>query len=264
MNRIRILAFLWMLIVGQAHGLNDQELQQIQFLQYPGREIPLDLTFTDADGTKLQLKDCFQGTPVLLIPGYFRCRMLCEGVSDGVILALQGSRKEMGKDFRVVFVSIQPNEPLAESQAKRATFLKRYARPGAEKGCNFLTGEEPEIKKLTDAIGYQFRYDPESGEYAHPAGFVVVRPDGKIFRYFMGVSFSAGELDKAIGDAAKGDAPPSPIEKLVLLCFHYNPVTSKYGTLVINAVRVLALLTIIGIVVLVLRTRRSRNEPPKK
>ena len=253
------------LALGQARALTDQELQEIQFVQHPGRELPMNLSFTDADKTTLRLKDCFQGTPVLLVPGYFRCRKLCEGVSDGIILALQGSRKEMGKEFRVVFVSIDPKEPLAEAQAKKATFLKRYARPGVEGGCNFLTGEAEAIKELTDCIGYQFRYDPQSGEYAHPAGFVVVRPDGKIFRYFMGVSFSAAELDKAIGEAAKGSAPPSAIEQFVLTCFHYNPVRSRYGALILIAVRVLAIATLVGIIVVVVRSRRTvrgKDQPP--
>ena len=266
MKSIRIVLFIMgtVLATALAQALTDQELQEVQFVQYPGRELPLNLSFTDADGKRLQLNNLFHGTPVLLVPGYFRCRMLCEGVSDGVILALQGSRLEMGKDFQVVFVSIDPKEPAMEARAKRASFLKRYARPGVEEGCNFLTGDQETIKQLTDAIGYQFRYDPQSGEYAHPAGFVVVRPDGKIFRYFMGVSFSAAELEKAIADAKKGAAPPSPIEQLVLLCFHYNPVQSRYGALVIQAVRVLALATVVGLIALVVQAKRSRqrNEPP--
>lgn len=262
MNRFRmIILFAAMLFAsGRVGALTEQELQAIRFAQYPGKAVPMDLEFKDADGTAMKLKECFQGTPVLLVPGYFRCRMLCEGVSDGVILALQGSRRELGKDFRVVFVSIDPKEPLVEAKAKKAMFLKRYARPGVDSGCNFLTGEEEAIKTLTDAIGYSFRYDPQSGEYAHPAGFVVVRSDGRIFRYFLGVSFSAAELDNAIAEAAKGSAPPSPIEQFVLLCFHYNPVRSRYGDVVMTSVRVLALATIVGIVVVVVRSRRARAD----
>jgi len=261
---IHILILFFALALTSVHALTDSELQQVEFLQYPGRELPLNLVFTDADGTALKLADCFRGSPVVLVPGYFRCRMLCEGVSDGLILALQGSRKEMGKDFRVVFVSIDPNEPLVEAQAKKRTFLKRYARPGTEGGCNFLTGNPDAIKTLAECIGYRFLYDPASGEFAHPAGFVVVRPDGKLFRYFLGVSFSASELDKAIADAAKLDNPPSAVERLALLCFHYNPVRSRYGTLVIYSVRVLALATIAGLIYLVIRSGRSkRSNAPK-
>ena len=261
----KIVVLLCMLASGRAEALTEQEMNEVKFVQYPGRELPMDVEFTDADGTALQLKNCFTGSPVLLVPGYFRCRMLCEGVSDGVILALQGSRKQMGKDFRVVFVSIDPKEPLTEARAKKATFLKRYARPGVEGGCNFLTGEPAAIKKLTDCIGYHFRYDAQSNEYAHPAGFIVVRPDGKIFRYFIGIFFSAAELDKAIGEAAKGAPPPSAVEQFVLMCFHYNPVRSRYGALVLLIVRVLAIATLVGIVILVLRSRRAPPplQPPK-
>lgn len=260
----KIAVLLCVLAFSQGHALTEQEMEEVKFVQYPGRELPMDLEFTDADGTALQLKNCFNGTPVLLVPGYFRCRMLCEGVSDGVILALQGSGKQLGKDFRVVFVSIDPKEPLTEARAKKATFLKRYARPGGEAGCNFLTGEPGAIQKLTDCIGYHFKYDAQSNEYAHPAGFVVVRPDGKIFRYFIGIFFSASELDKALSEAAKGASPPSAVEQFVLMCFHYNPVRSRYGTWVLFAVRALSIATLVGIALLVLRSRRSTPKTPPK
>ena len=252
------------MLAGHIHAaLTDAQLQEVAFDQHPGRELPMQAAFVDADGASIKLGDCFRGTPVLLVPGYFRCRMLCEGVSDGLIRALQGSRKEAGRDFRVVFVSIDPKEPPAEARAKKATFLKRYARAGAEGGCQFLTGAEADIRQVTDAIGYRYVYDPQSGEFAHPAGFVVVRPNGKIFRYFFGIVFDSGELDKAIADAAREDSSPSLAQQLMLLCFHYNPIRSPYGAVILNAVRVLALATLAGLVFLIVRTGRRRRNPQK-
>lgn len=265
-NRIVIVVMLLaLLVVGNAAvaALTDEQLREVQFVQYPGRQLPLELEFMDADGATLRLKDCFQGKPVVLVPGYFRCRMLCEGVSDGLIHALQSSRLEAGKDFRVVFVSIDPNEPMAEVRAKKKTFLKRYARPDAEAGCDFLVGKPEPIKALMDSIGYRYQYDPESREFAHPAGIVVVRPDGKISRYFLGISFSETELEKAITAAAKMDEPLSKIEQFAMLCFHYNPIRSPYGALVLNIVRGLGILTFAGLILLVVRARRSRKEKIK-
>ena len=265
----RLLALLLAaIIVPSVHAaLTDQELQKVEFVQYPGRQLPLDTTFTNEAGVPIRLKDCFRGTPVVLVPGYFRCRMLCEGVSDGLILALQGNRKQVGPDFRVVFLSIDPKEQLADSQARKRTFLQRYARPGSGAGCDFISGSSEAISALTNSIGYHYRFDPQSGEFAHPAGFVVVRPDGKLSRYFFGVSFSAAELDQAITDAARMKEP-SKVEQLLLLCFHYNPLQSRYGSLVINSVRVLGLATLGGLVLLVVRVSRPKrssgpnNTPP--
>lgn len=250
-----ILGFL--IACANAHEISDKDLESIQFEQHPGRELPTGLTFTDAHGSPIQLKDCFHGVPVVLVPGYFGCHMLCEAVADGVSVALLDSPKEIGKDYRVVFYSISPQESVKEAQAKRSVFLKRFARPGAAAGSHFLTGEQQAISQLSDAIGYQSIRDDKTGEYAHPAGFVVIRPDAKIFRYFMGISFSSEDLTKALTAAAKGETPPSPVEKFILLCFHYNPIKSPYGAIIMAAIRVIALLTIIGIVVLVVRSKRS-------
>ncbi len=249
-----------------AHEISEKDLELVQFDQHPGREIPTGLTFLDANGSRVQLKDCFRGQPVVLIPGYFGCHMLCEAVADGVTLALLDGPKEINKDYRVVFYSIDPKESLKEAQAKRAVFLKRFARPGAEAGSNFLTGDKGSIDQLSDAIGYRSVRDDKTGEYAHPAGFVVIRPDAKIFRYFMGISFSSEDLAKALTDAAKGEAPPSPVEKLILLCFHYNPIKSPYGSLIMTIVRIVAVLTIIGVFLLVVRYRRrsNRGDSPRK
>ncbi|MEI6349674.1 MAG: SCO family protein [Verrucomicrobiota bacterium] len=239
-------------------ALTDQELQAVQFIQYPNRQLPLDTVFTNEAGAQVRLADCFRGTPVLLVPGYFRCRMLCEGVSDGLILSLQGNRKQVGPDFRVVFLSIDPKEQLAESRARKRTFLKRYSRPGSENGCDFLSGSPEAISAVTNAIGFHYRFDPQSGEFAHPAGFVVVRPDGKLSRYFFGVSFSAAELDQALADAARMKQP-SKVEQLLLLCFHYNPVQSRYGSLVIYSVRLLGVATLGGLAFLVVRVSRPKQ-----
>ena len=255
-SAILLLAFFIAPVASPAQALDDQQLQAVDFVQYPGRQLPLDTELINDEGNSVRLKDCFRGKPVLLVPGYFRCRMLCEGVSDGLIMALQGNRQRVGPDFRVVFISIDPKEALSESQARKRTFLKRYDHADAADGCDFLSGSQAAISAVADSIGFRYRYDPQSGEYAHPAGFVVVRPDGKISRYFFGVSFSAGELDKSISAAARME-PPSVVERLLLLCFHYNPVQSRYGAIVINSVRVLGVATLAGLLLLVIRVSRS-------
>lgn len=258
-NSLRLLVLLACIVAlfGARAELTDKELGDIGFIQHPGRALPLELSFTNSDGASVRLGEYFTGVPVILVPGYFRCRMLCEGVSDGLILALQGSRQQIGSDFRVLFVSIDPNEAVAESQARKRTFLKRYGRSGAAGGCEFVTGTQGSISALAECIGYRYRYDPQTREFAHPAGFVILRPDGTISRYFFGVSFQAGELERAIAGAARMEKP-STVESLLLLCFHYNPLRSRYSASILLAVRVLALTTVAGLALLAVRSARSR------
>lgn len=250
----------------RAYALTDLELRQIEFTQYPGRPLPLDLPFIDDTGATVHLQDYFGNAadgagkagvksgliPVILVPGYFRCRMLCTGVTDGLLHALQGNRRTAGHGFRVVYVSIDPKEKLVDARERKRTWLKRYGRLGAEGGCAFLSGTPEAISQLCEQIGFHYRYDPVSGEFAHPAGFLVVRPDGRISRYFFGVNFSAGELEQAL-DAASQMQTGSAIRQFLLLCFHYNPIHSRYGLAIIWAVRLLALGTIAGFLWLLVR-----------
>lgn len=239
--------------------LSDAQLKQIAFEQFPGRQVPLDTVFQDSQGRSVRLGDCLaKGKPAILVPGYFRCKMLCEGVTDGLIRALQGNREVAGPDFRVIYISIDPKETKASAQERKKIWLQRYGRSRSE--VRFLSGNSEAIRNVTEAIGYNFVYDPESHEYAHPAGFVVLRPDGTVFRYFFGVAFSAEDLQDALTTAALPSRPPaSRIEQLVLLCFHYNPLRSRYGALVMNTVRVLSLGTMAGLVFLVLRKPKGKG-----
>jgi len=249
----------WLSLPAGASALPDEELKALTFDQHPGRQLSLEVAFKDEEGKPVHLKDYFHhdGSPVVLVPGYFRCEMLCSGVSDGILRALQGVRKTAGHDFRVIFVSIDPAERLEQAQGRRRTWLKRYGRPDA--GVAFLSGGEEAIKAFAGEIGFHFQYDSVSGEFAHPAGFVVATPEGKISRYFFGVSFSAGELDKALNEAGKG-REGSVIRSLLLLCFHYNPLRSPYGNAVIIATRLMGIGTLVALGLAIVHSRRERRK----
>jgi len=244
----KLITLLMLCAAAHAHELTERELQDVKIVQRPGSQIPLDLPFTDAEGKAVTLKDSFRGPPVLLIPIDYTCKMLCEALSNGVAGALRESPLKPGKDYRVTFFSIDPKASPKDTQATA----------GRLPGGDYLTGTQSSIEALARSIGFQTRRDPKTGEIAHPAGFVVVQPDGKIFRYFSGVTFSANELTAAIESAAKGEPPPSPIDQLVYLCFHYNPARSAYGPLVMKLTRGLALATLVLIVAVVIRSRRSK------
>ncbi len=219
-----------------AESLSPGELQQIRFDQHPGQSVSRSLMFEAEDGRRLALGDLLNSKPTILVPGYYRCPMLCTFVNHGLIETLQDLKLDVGRDFNIIEVSIDPDESLSTAGLRKREYLRRYGRPGADDSWHFLKGDRATVAQLTSEIGFRFVYDPATREYAHPTGFLVLTPDGKISRYFFGVNYDARELHDALITAAKGERG-SIIQQLALLCYHYNPVTGKYGGLVLNTLR---------------------------
>jgi protein SCO1/2 len=144
-------------------------------------------------------------------------------------------------------VSIDPKETPELAGAKKQTYLRRYGRPSANAGWHFLTGDESDIRKLADEVGFHYAYDPSVKQYAHPSGLVILTPEGKVAKYMFGVKFSAPELYTAL-QAASERKVGSPIERLVLLCFHYTPIKGKYGALIMTLIRILGAATLVGMI----------------
>ena len=225
-------------------GLSQDGLKRVGYDQRLGQQISRSLTFQESDHRSVALSDLFNSKPTLLVLGYYHCPMLCTLINDGMIESLQELRFNVGRDFNVINVSIDPNETPEIAAAKKKEYLKRYGRPNAETGWHFLTGREETIAQLANEVGFRFKYDPATHEYAHPSGFVVLTPEGKISRYFFGVNFDPRELRSAIIAASNGQQG-SVIKELILLCCRYNPITGKYGATVLTALRVLGVGTVI-------------------
>jgi protein SCO1/2 len=186
--------------------------------------------------------------------------MLCTLVLNGLTESLQDLKWTIGKEFEVVNVSINPCEMPALAAAKKHSYLTRYGRSGAARGWHFLTADEPAIRRLADEVGFQFAYDTQSRQYAHPSGLIVLTPDGKVAQYMFGVSFAPQTLYAAL-KAASSNQVGSPIQKFILLCFHYNPITGKYGAAIMLTVRLLSVATVGGLAWLVFTLARQQKEP---
>jgi protein SCO1 len=238
------------MLVGQTDALTPAELQQVGFDQHVGQSISLNLVFRDSQDKPVRLGDCLGNKPTLLVLGYFRCPMLCTVISDGLVESLQDLRLDIGKDFNVINISIDRNETPGLAAAKKAEYLKRYRRIGAEAGWHFLVGNDAVAAQVANEAGFRFRYDPASHQFAHPSGFIVLTPEGKISRYFFGVRFDSSELRDALSAAARHEQG-SVLRQLVLLCFHYNPITGKYGVLIMNVIRAASIATAVGLIVLI-------------
>jgi len=251
----------WLVAQNSTWALTPDDLKEIGYDQHIGQQISPGLIFQESDRRQVAMGDLRNNKPTLLILGYYHCPMLCTLINDGLIEALQELRFNAGRDFNVISVSIDPHETPAVAAAKKREYVKRYGRPGAANGWFFLTGNEQTIAQLADEAGFRFKFDPISNEYPHPSGFLVLTPDGKISRYFFGVNFDPKELRGAIVAASNGQSG-SVIRELLLLCSHYNPITGKYGAVVLEVLRGMGLVTVILLAWWIVRL--SRRHPTRE
>jgi protein SCO1/2 len=243
--------------------LTDSRLAEIKFDQKLNNTISLNLHFRDENNKDVRLGDYFSKKPVILVLGYYGCPMLCTMVLNGMVEGLQDLRWSIGKEYDVINVSIDPHETPSLAAAKKRSYLKRYGRDSTETGWHFLTGDADSIQRLADEVGFRYAYDPLSKQYAHPSGLVILTPDGKISRYLFGVTFSPRELYTSL-DTASSRKIGSRIQDLILLCFHYRPITGRYGNIIMITVRVLGVATLLGLPALVVTMARKKSRSSRR
>jgi protein SCO1/2 len=227
-------------------------------------QVPLDLGFRDDTGRTVKLADYFGSKPVILALVYYDCPMLCTQVLNGLAGSLKALTLNAGEEFLVLTVSFDPRETPELAAGKKKSYLAHYSRPGAAAGWHFLTGSESSIESLTRAVGFRYRYDAEKAQYAHASGIMVLTPQGRLSRYFYGIEYAPRDLRLGLVEASNGRIG-SPVDQLLLFCYHYDPATGKYGPVVMNFVRLggaATVLTLGTFLVLFLRrdARRSHSD----
>lgn len=236
-------------------------LQEIGLDQKLNEQLPLSLTFRDESGREVALGDFFGERPVILALVYYECPMLCNQVLNGLTSALTVMNLNAGRDFDVVAVSFDPGETPELARAKKASYVERYGRDGAEAGWHFLTGAEREISALTRAVGFRYAYNAEVDQYAHPSGVMVATPEGRLSHYFYGIEYAPRDLRLAIVEASERRIG-SPVDQLLLACFHYDPSSGKYSLAVMRLIRIAGVITLVAIGgTIVLLRRRERQQP---
>jgi len=237
-----------------------QVLRDVGFDQRLGAQVPLDLPFRDETGRTVTLRDYTADRPVLLVPAYYECPMLCTLVLNGVVSALRALPFDIGREFRVVTVSFNPHETSELAAAKKGTYLEQYRRPGAAEGWHFLVGDEASIRPLMEAIGFRYAWDAEATQYAHASGLVVLTPAGRLSHYFYGVEFAPRDLRLALVEASN-ERIGSFVDQLLLFCFHYDPATGRYSRVALNAIRAGGVLTLVALgAFIVVMLRRDRAQ----
>jgi protein SCO1 len=250
----------------QSIGVRPEFLKDVRIEQKLNAQVPLDLSFVDENGKAVQLKDYFQpGKPVVLSLAYYTCPMLCTQVQNGILNSLKLQSFDAGKDFEVLTVSIDPTDKPVLAKAKQEMYTGIYGRPTGAEGWHFLTGQEPQIRALADAVGFRYAYDPESHQYAHASGIMILTPDGKVSRYFYGIEYHARDMRLGLVEASGGTIG-TPVDELLLLCCQYDPHTGRYGVLVSRILKFAAGLTVVlmGIAIFFLARSEHYSMPARK
>ena len=238
-------------------------LKKVGIDQKLNEQIPLDVAFKDEQGREVKLGDFFRGKPVVLSLVYYTCPMLCNQVLNGMLGSFRQVQFNIGEQFEVVTVSFDPRETPELAAAKKHTYAQAYNRAGVDAGWHFLTGDEANIKRLTEAVGFRYTWDEQTKQFAHASGIMVLTPQGKLARYFYGIEYPPKDLRLGLVEASQNKIG-TPVDVLMLYCYHYDPATGKYGIVIMNVMRLAGVVTIALIVglLLILRKRGTRVALP--
>jgi protein SCO1/2 len=243
----------------QSIGIRPELLKNVGIDQKLNSQIPLDLSFRNEQGQAVQLNQYFNhGKPVILTLVYYNCPMLCTQVLNGLLDTMKHLKIEAGKDYEVLTISIDPTERPILAAAKHDLYTGLYGRPAGAAGWHFMTGDEAQIKQLANAVGFRYAYDPDSKQFAHASTIIVLTPEGKISRYFYGIQYPARDLRFGLMEASEGRIG-SPVDQILLFCYHYDPVTGKYGIVISHLVKIAGGLTVLVIGLLVFFLARGEH-----
>lgn len=254
------------LTVGSAHGqaLDSTVGDQIGIDQRLGERVPMNLAFRDETGAEVRLDEILDKRPAILSLVYYECPMLCTQVLNGLLRSLRVLSLDVGGEFEVITVSIDPGETPALAAAKKKEYVGRYGRDGAAGGWHFLTGTRERIEELAEAVGFRYEYDPETDLYVHASGIMVLTPAGELARCFYGVEYAPKDLRLGLIEAAE-ERIGNAVDQVLLLCYQYDPTTGKYGLVILNSLRVAGAATVAVLAALVIgwirRERRQAGRP---
>jgi protein SCO1/2 len=237
-------------------GNSTEVLKKVDIEQRLNNQIPLDLRFRDESGREVRLAEYFgKGRPVALTLVYYECPMLCNQVLNGAVGAFQALSFTAGKEFEVITVSFDPREGPELAARKKETYLRRYRREGAERGWHFLTGDKASIDALAESVGFRYAWDEQSQQFAHASAVMVATPQGRLSHYFYGIDYAPRDLKLALVEASEGKIG-SPVDSLLLFCYHYDPVSGRFAP-VMGVLRAAGVLTVAGLAALILYLRRK-------
>jgi len=233
-------------------------VKEVGIDQRLNEQVPLDAVFKDEQGREVRLGEYFKGRPVVLALVYYSCPMLCNQVLNGMLSSVRQVPFNAGEEFQIVAVSFDPRETPQLATAKKQTYVKAYNRASGEAGWHFLTGDAANIKRVTDAVGFRYKWDDKTNQFAHASGMFVLTPEGRLARYFYGIEYRPRDVRLSLVEASQNHIG-TPVDKLMLYCYHYDPATGTYvGAAVMNVMKVAGVITI-GLIAGMLLMLRKRG-----
>jgi protein SCO1/2 len=252
---VQLSLFLFSLAVGAVGqdnaAVTPPQLRGVGIDQRLNNQVPLDLKFRDETGQTVTLGSYFGKKPVILSLVYYTCPMLCTMAENGLLNALRDVKFDLGEQYEVVTVSIDPTETPEMAMGKKAVYVGLYGRPGAKQGWHFLVGNEPSIRALTQAVGFHYNYIPETKQFAHATGIIVLTPQGKVSRYFYGILYPPRDIRLALVEASN-EKIGNPVDAVLLYCCQYDPATGKYSIIVSRILRIAGLITLLSMGTLII------------
>lgn len=226
-------------------------LQRVQVTQHLNAQLPLQAPFRDDTGAPVTLGKYFDGKhPAVLSLVYYNCPMLCSEEMDGLTGALEMVRLRPGKDFQIVFVSIDPSETPQLAAAKKAFYVRRYGQPGTADGWHFLTGPKSSIDAVSGAVGFGYVKVPgpdgKLSQYAHASSIQIATPQGRLAQYYLGVEYSPKDVLLGLIDAS-GHKIGSPVANILTYCYHYDPQINRHSLMVVRVVQMGGMITVAGL-----------------
>lgn len=228
----------------------EDDYLNVPFTQKLDQLAPLDLTFTTDEGKVVKLRDLQRGKPVVLSLVYYECPSICNVLLNGMVQSLKNIDLAAGQDFDLWTISFNHKEGTELAHNKREAYLKLYGRDSARTGWRFMTGTEENIRAFSDAVGFAFKYNPNTKEYAHPAGILLLTPEGRISSYLFGSSFEKKDLQLGLVDASQGKIGSFADKLKLMICYRYSPVLGKYTLLINRTLAAACLLTVAGMIVM--------------
>jgi protein SCO1 len=209
--------------------------------------VPAGAAFLDQDGKPVKVGDVLgKGKPVVVALVYYECPMLCGLVLGGMARGMKETGLELGKDYTALSISFDPREKPAQGFVRQKHYLQSFDKADRKDVWPFWVGQEADIRAVTDAVGFKYKFDEETKQYAHGAAILVLTPDGRVSRYLYGVEFPGRDLRLALVEAADGKVGTS-FDRFLLTCYRYDPVARRYVPYAMGLVRAGALLVLFGL-----------------
>jgi protein SCO1/2 len=235
---------------------------EVDIVEQLGEEVPRALSFVDSEGRAVRFGDYFVGRPVVLALVYHRCVGLCSLLLGGLTHAMLALDWQIGREFDVITVSIDPEETPSLAAASRAGYLRALGRAPPETRWASLTGPAASIDALAGAVGFRFKYVEGQRQFAHAAALFVLTPDGRVSRYLYGVEPPPRQLEAALFEASGGRVGTS-FDRVILRCFAWDPASRRYQLALTNYFRGVGVVLIaaVGGMLAILWRRDLRRRP---